>query len=371
MKVGLKFRFSKKLLLVLMGSVVLVGGGSGAAAVFIGTDDILDPSHSSVNGLSCRVVNTIKINRDQRLWVRKYVVSDQASDKPADGMARLRTALRVARAVQQKEKADLVQVAMLDTAGPTERAGMRGRAIGAQVIYMPDPGKAPEGVDAQTYSAYYHQGGAAPDGRYYGLRIDPPLEEVEALTARLTDAADCVDPLAVTPAAAASDDDGHGKTSGHGEQPAEDGHAALAGEHGDEAATEEGGGLIASISGMIFGSEPAVATETDSTETDPVEIDSAETNSAERGAAEGEVSPGESAKGEAAKEEAIKEEGGIFASLKSMVFGGGGDKAEGEDDAIQSSDPAPDPAHEEAEADGDVSDADAAGAAWLAKMRGE
>ena len=77
---GLKFRFSKKLVFILMGSIVVLGGGSGAAAVLIGADKILGPSYLEINGLECTALETVKIKRDQRYWIRKYVVSDEAGD---------------------------------------------------------------------------------------------------------------------------------------------------------------------------------------------------------------------------------------------------------------------------------------------------
>ncbi|UIY28833.1 hypothetical protein LZK73_19310 [Neorhizobium galegae] len=97
---GLKFRFSKKLVFILMGSIVVLGGGSGAAAVLIGTDKILGPSYLEINGLECTALETVKIKRDQRYWIRKYVVSDGTGD----GLARIRTALRVAKAVQKRKR---------------------------------------------------------------------------------------------------------------------------------------------------------------------------------------------------------------------------------------------------------------------------
>ena len=146
----MKVRLSKKVVAITVG-VLVICAGSGAAAVYVGTDKLLGPSYLDVNGLECTTLQTDRIKRDKRNWIRKYVVSD----KPGDGMARIRTALRVARAVQEKEKADLVQVSVLDKSGPTERAEMRGRVIGAQVVYIPDLAKAPDGAQVQTYSAYY------------------------------------------------------------------------------------------------------------------------------------------------------------------------------------------------------------------------
>jgi hypothetical protein len=333
------------------------------------------------------------MKRDKRLWVRKYITSD---GEPADGITRIRTALRVARTVQEKEKADIVQVAMLDKAGPTDRAQMRGRMIGAQVVYIPDLAKAPEGADAQIYSAYYIDGNAAANGEYYGMRIDLPLEDVEGLTAKLTDKADCADPIVVIDPNAAVDPTkpkthgkmegkkehgeaegkGHGEeASGHGETPAAEGEghgAAPAEGHGEEVASKESGGFLSSItgplSGMIFGakeeapaaahgsegaSHAAPATSHDApgaSHGEPAAADahgeqkpasghdapaSADAHADPKAAPAGAVLEGHAdAKDEApAKngdhgDKAVEaapdtSEGGIFSSVKNMIFGGG------------------------------------------------
>jgi hypothetical protein len=270
----MKIRLSKKFVFI-AGGVLLLCGGSGAAAVFVGADKLLGPSYAELNGLACTTLQTDKITRDHRNWVRKYVVSDA----PGDGMARIKTALRVARAVQEKEKADLVQVAVLDKAGPTARAEMRGRLIGAQVVYIPDLGKAPAGAEAKTYSAFYVDGNPTSKGEYFGLRMDLPLEDVEALSAKLTDKSDCVDPVVAAPegekAPAAHGDKKKPKPKGGGHgAPAEgeaaspeggqaeegkaagEGHGASQGP-GAEVASKESGGFLGSVTSMIFGSKEA------------------------------------------------------------------------------------------------------------------
>ncbi|UIY28832.1 hypothetical protein LZK73_19305 [Neorhizobium galegae] len=129
------------------------------------------------------------------------------------------------------------------------------------------PKKAPEGTDAQLYSAYYLDGTANSNGEYYGMRIDLPLEDVEALTARLTDHADCIGPVVATPEGehgqkpkadghgAPSAPTGHGEpvASSHGAAPA-DAQGAPAEGHGGEVAAKESGGFFSSVTGMIFGS---------------------------------------------------------------------------------------------------------------------
>ncbi|MCF6367884.1 hypothetical protein [Rhizobium halophilum] len=287
---GFKIRLSRTFLLII-GGVTVLGGGSGAAAVYIGADKLLGPSYADINGLECTTLETIKIKKADRYWIRKYVTTNE----PGDGVARLKTALRVARKVQEAEHSDLVQVTVLDKAGPTDRAKMRGRAIGAQVVYMPDVSKAPEGLSVQPLTAYYVDGMPDDTGAFWGLRIDLPQEDAEHLSAALTDTADCLEPVVEGADGHGSSgghgaDKGHGSEKGHhapsghgetvsdgeekahgdahgggahGSEPAADGHGTPAEGHGEEVPVakhggEEKPGMLASLMGMVgLGAEPA------------------------------------------------------------------------------------------------------------------
>lgn len=332
---GVKIRLSRTLVIVLGG--LLFVGASGAAALYLGADKLLGPSYEEVNGLECTTLQLVKIKRDNVLWVRKYVFTSGG-----DGSARLKTALRVAKAVQASEHADLVQITVLDKSGPTQRAAMRGRAIGAQVVYIPDPAKAPDPSDPM-YTAYYVEGAAGSNGDFYGLRIDPPLEDVKAMAASLNDTADCVSPVIETPAghdsghgaktdkkdAHGSSDahgkgDAHGKSDAHGEEkaPADAmGHDAAppaeGAEKGDQGGESEG--LISSLKGMIFG-KPAEAVATAHGET-PAAPDG-------QAVAAGDHSvPSQ-------EHTAVTEEPGIFSRLKAMILGSDKPEVAGGDGAI-------------------------------------
>jgi hypothetical protein len=350
----MKVRLSKKFVLILGGALVLCGA-SGAAAVLIGTDKILGPSYRELNGLACTTLRTVKIRKNESTWVRKYVTSDAAGD----GITRVRTALRVARAVQEKEKADLVQIAMIDKAGPTDRAEMRGRMIGAQVVYIPDLAKVPEGAAAFNYSAFYLDGTPTDKGEFYGMRIDLPLEDVEHLEAKLTDKADCIDPAGMTSegehggAAKGGHGEakpsghgeaaGHGAPSEHGEAPAAQGHEAEPAEgHGSEMAAKESGGFLSSITGMFSGSKDEAAGGHDA----PVEGGHAAAGADgahDSAAGEGHATSAETADdhGEqstkaaeadhaktAAEPEKPAEEQGFFDQVKGMIFGSSSEQAE-------------------------------------------
>ncbi|MGN7958408.1 hypothetical protein [Agrobacterium tumefaciens] len=270
-------RFSRKLVMI-GGGILLLAGATGSAAVFIGSDRLLGPSYASTNGLSCDAVQTVNIRKNGSLWVRKFIRT-----QGGDGTERLKTALRVAQAVYDKQKPDLVQVSVLDKNGPQLRSEMRGRAIAAQVVFIPDLAKIPEGAEARRYSAFYYDGAANGTGQFYGLRIDLPLEDTEALAASLSDSADCATPALdagseghdAKPAKGAT---GHGETKddgagGHGGTPAETKEGGAGAEahgetpspeaHGEPAADElltstpeADGGSIFSLSylkSLVFG----------------------------------------------------------------------------------------------------------------------
>ncbi|WP_262517394.1 hypothetical protein [Agrobacterium tumefaciens] len=240
-----RMRFSRKLVMI-GGGILLLAGATGSAAVFIGSERLLGPSYASTNGLSCDAVQTVNIRKNGSLWVRKFIRTEGG-----DGTERLKTALRVARAVYDRQRPDLVQVSVLDRNGPQLRSEMRGRAIAAQVVFIPDPAKIPEGANAQRYSAFYYDGAANGSGQFYGLRIDLPLEDAEFMAASLSDTADCATPA--SDAAAESHDGkaakgaaGHGEgkddgTGGHGAAPETDEGGAGAEAHGETAAPEAHG----------------------------------------------------------------------------------------------------------------------------------
>lgn len=276
-----KPHLSRKVLLIAGGLLVIGGGGTGAAAVFLGKDALLGPSYAELNGFACTEVQTVEVRKKDRFWVRKYVTTDE----PADGIGRVKTALRVAKALQAEKKADLVQVVVLDKAGPTSRAQIRGRAVGADIIYIPDPSRVPEEASARHLTARYIDGNAAPNGQFFGERIDMIEADIDALVAKLDDQTDCLKPEIEVPEGEGhgAKADGHGKADakdthgekpadghgekgdgGHGEKPA-DGHGEAKAEghgeapadgHGEEApvaahGAEEGKGWMASLMGMV------------------------------------------------------------------------------------------------------------------------
>lgn len=203
------FRPSRKLALIIGGSALLAGV-SGGAAVYVGKDRLLGDEESA-DGVACTDVNLVTIKKQDHVWVRKYIKTE-----PVDGATRIKTALRVAQAVYAAQKPDLVQVVVLDENGPTLRSDIRGRAIGADVVYIAHPDKMVEGLDDKPYTARYYDGKASDKGLFYGERIELPDDQIAALNASLKDPADCIDPVAV------ASTKGEGKAAGgHGAAPKE------------------------------------------------------------------------------------------------------------------------------------------------------
>nr|WP_210311392.1 hypothetical protein [Rhizobium leucaenae] len=183
------FRPSRKLVAII-GGVALLIGCSGVFALYIGKDRLLGLASASPNGLTCSDVNLVTIRKENRLWVRKYIRTD-----PTDGLTRVRTALRVAKAVYDEQKPDLVQVVVLDRNGPTLRSDIRGRALGADVVYVPHPDKVADGAAEEPVTARYYNGGASAQGLFYGEQINMLPKDIDDALAALQDHSDCDNPL--------------------------------------------------------------------------------------------------------------------------------------------------------------------------------
>lgn len=183
------FRLSRKILIIAAGVLVLTGA-SGAAAIFVGRDVLLGPPSETISGVACTTVSTVRIEQDGQQWLRRYVRS-----AAKDGDIRVKTALRVAGALSNAEEADLYQVILLDAAGPVNRADMRGRAIGAEVLFARDPAAVP-GM-AAPFIARYTDGQPAENGDFYGERKELSLDEIKSIVTAMTEREDCVDPNAV------------------------------------------------------------------------------------------------------------------------------------------------------------------------------
>ncbi|WP_438751750.1 hypothetical protein [Pararhizobium sp. O133] len=214
-----KIRLPRKVMFVLSGVLVL-GGASGAYAVYSGKESFLGAGKASepaVSGIACTDVETLKMRRNGQRWIRKYV-----STETTDGVDRVRTALRIAALLVKAEKADLYQVAILDQAGPTDRAARRGPAIGAEVLFAPDPTKVP-GMTT-SFVARYNNAKANQAGLFHGREIDLSTEEIKTTLMAMDDKSECFDPVAAAAAEAAA-------AGGHDATPAEGSEV-----HGDEAA---------------------------------------------------------------------------------------------------------------------------------------
>ncbi|KAA0701312.1 hypothetical protein DTW90_05710 [Neorhizobium sp. P12A] len=209
------FRPSRKLVIIIGGAALLMGG-SGALAVYLGAEKYIGLSAPSADGLTCTDVNLVTIRKQNHLWVRKYITT-----APTDGLTRVKTALRVAKFIYDQQKPDLVQVVVLDKNGPTLRSDIRGRALGADVIYVPDPAKVGDGSVTVPYTARYYNGGASDEGLFYGEHVDMMPKDIDGVVASLKDTSDCLDPVA----AEASKDGGKGekgkKDKGHATEKAE------------------------------------------------------------------------------------------------------------------------------------------------------
>ncbi|MEA3533511.1 hypothetical protein [Rhizobium sp. CC-YZS058] len=252
-KLSFKIRLPKTVLLSLAGLLLVGGAGAGGAVYLgylpIGTEDKGHDDAVEVAGVACTTLDVIKLQRNGQRWLRKIVTTSGA-----DGVERVRTALRVAGVMAKSEKADLYQVMVLDQAGPTTRAERRGPAIGAEVLFAPHPDRLPEMT--APFEARYVNATANEAGLFFGEEVVLSPEDVRTTLTRMTDRSDCLDPNAAVAAADAAEGHGGGHAKpaeGHGEAPAEghgsapaEGHGETSGDaHGDsqgEAAADTGHG---------------------------------------------------------------------------------------------------------------------------------
>jgi hypothetical protein len=180
-----------KRLVVILAAAFGVSAASGAAAVYVGRDALMERiSKPATSGLECTLVRTIKLGHHGQRWVRMHIKTDRA-----DGEARMRTALRVVGALSKTENAELYQVVVLDAAGPEERAQVRGAAIGAQVLFAPGPQSVP-GMD-EPFRASYNDGTANSAGFFHGNTIDLSVGDIRGMMAGMDDRSPCIDPNAV------------------------------------------------------------------------------------------------------------------------------------------------------------------------------
>ncbi len=246
---------------------MLLSGASGAAALLFARDSILGPSEASLVGIECEDVLRVAVDtHGGRPWLRKFIKTESA-----DGLTRVKTALRVATLLHDTLPSDVVHIAVLDENGPEKRADMRGRAIGAEVVILRDPTIIPDN-DGEFIIRYY-EGYASPDGIFYGRQHVVSSAEARAFVARMgaIEKEDCLPPGGEV---AVEDSGGHGSkassgghgeaapsehgeatsdahaSSGHGEEPT-DGHGAAAGGHGDESETGGEPGFFGKMLNMV------------------------------------------------------------------------------------------------------------------------
>lgn len=243
MKIGLpKLRFSRKLLIITLGITVLLGG-TGMTALYFGGESLMMEGGENAVGGECTDVQTMVVKTpSNHLWLRKFIRMENAS-----GHDRVRTALRIAGNLSKKNAVDLIHVSVLDTHGPTKRADMRSRAIGAEVLIALKPDNLPE-MKSPAMASYY-EGPVSDEGRYYGDRVVMDIEEIGAMmTAMRTveEKPDCIAPVVEAKEAPndghgkKDENEGHAKPNDHGEKPAEAHGEQPANEHGEKPAEAHG-----------------------------------------------------------------------------------------------------------------------------------
>ena len=219
-----KIRLPRKIMFIVAGVLVL-SGASGAFAVYSAKDELLGTTAApSISGLACTTLETLKVRRNGQRWIRKYVTTASAG-----GIDRVRTALRVTGLLANAEKADFYQVVVLDETGPADRAGRRGAAIGAEVLFAPEPRIVP-GMPA-AFVARYNDAEPNLAGLFHGREVSLTSDEIQRTMTAIDDKSDCFDPSASAAGAEGSEagaKPAEATEPGHGEEKPGDAHAEAA-----------------------------------------------------------------------------------------------------------------------------------------------
>lgn len=183
-----RFRIPRKAALAL-GGIILLATASGAAAYLLGGAGLARKG-SPVYGLDCTLVDSVAVAAGNgEHWLRQYIAVPGSDPK-----ARVRTALRVARAAAETRRADLVLVVVADANGPHRSTRMRESAVGARIVYAPHPSRV--GTMAERFRVRYVDAAADPEGRFYGPTIDMPATAASAIASSMAKPYGCKDPVA-------------------------------------------------------------------------------------------------------------------------------------------------------------------------------
>ncbi|MGN6551665.1 MAG: hypothetical protein ACTHJ3_17475 [Pararhizobium sp.] len=192
-----RFRIPRKAVFAL-GGVMLLATVSGAAAYLLGGVG-LGNKGSPVYGLDCTLIDSVSfVSGDGETWLRQYIALPLS-----DPQARVRTALRVAKAAAENRRADLVLVVAAAAKPPRHRAEMRGNAVGARIVYAPYPPRVT--AVRQRFRVGYVDAEPDPDGRFYGPTIDMPAATAAAIASGMAKPYGCKDPVAEAKEKAAQD----------------------------------------------------------------------------------------------------------------------------------------------------------------------
>ena len=260
LKIGIpKIRVSRKMLLISLGLMVALGG-SATAALYFTTDILTGEKEKPQAGGECVDIQTMVLKTPSKhLWLRKYIRMDNA-----DGMERVRTALRIAGMLAKDNAVDLIHVSVIDSKGPEKRAEMRARAIGAEVLIAMKPQNLPEMTEPAV--ARYYEGTPNPEGRFYGERVSLDFEEIRKMMTSMRaveDKQDCTKPEPTEEEKAAEEKKKkHEKKAEHGEKKAEHGekpaeHGEKPAEHGEKPAENGADPKEGDAAAEAHGAEPA------------------------------------------------------------------------------------------------------------------
>lgn len=212
------FHFSRKLVILAGGFLVILGASGTAAVMFAGPSGLI-PGFGKSTGGHCDTIYHAAFKRAGEVRLFSVIRTD---DK--DPAMRIKTGLRLARVLTDSRHADLVTVLVTDIRGPQERTELRGPAIGVEIVHAPDLHR----TRATTipWEVRYIDTPPSPSGLFFGDKVDMSLADIEKSMASIDKVEGCDGDIAKAEAEAAAAPkagshgapaSGHDKPAAHGE----------------------------------------------------------------------------------------------------------------------------------------------------------
>lgn len=178
-------KLSRKLVFICIGGFSLLSASGAAALLF--TQDGLGSGQSATEGLECEIAYEAEFRRGNEKRMQVFVKTDHG-----DGVARAKTAIRVAKHLAETVAPDMIVVDVLNKNGPEKRSQFRSHAIGAKAVFAVKP----SANMLLPWHVEYTDSFANDAGYYYGETKLLTPATIDEIVHGFVDLKGCVDPEA-------------------------------------------------------------------------------------------------------------------------------------------------------------------------------